>query len=36
MFRGICITVLSFAALIWCGEAVAQQPAVQARIEGRE
>ena len=36
MFRGICITVLSFAALIWCGEAVAQQPAVEARIAGLE
>ena len=36
MFRGICITLLSFAALIWSGKAVAQHPAVEARIAGLE
>ena len=36
MFRGICITLLSFAALIWSGKSVAQQPAVEARIAGLE
>lgn len=36
MFRRFCISLLSLAALLLCGEAVAQQPAVQARIAGLE
>lgn len=36
MFRRFCISLLSLAALLLCGEAVAQQPAVEARIAGLE
>lgn len=36
MFRGFCITLLSFAALLSSGAAVAQLPAVEPRIAGLE